>query len=353
MPITIAGLKSMGFEKFENEESISSCFYSINIIEIFGINLENIIPDTLKQIDTNSKKCIIWIEESKNELLKSLIAKNLIVNSDILDKDLIDENTNDNCYYMAVILNTEKDYICESGYKKTENNVILTHNCFEKAKQELKDLESMVIPKLITTLNIELAQYNDDITVRLMNNDILGKDSKGNIIFDVKLDMQCSLSVIKPLKLETLRYSINNSLNLYNDVDTKVISLLYSGLNEKDRFKKFINIFQALEMHINKVFKKIKKIDLDKKADGQFICSDIFKETAKKTFIDCVSSSKNLAHKFIWCSMLEWTNVNDNDVSVFMSIKKIRDDISHCNSVLDCDLPIQELINLIYKIIRK
>ena len=113
--------------------------------------------------------------------------------------------------------------------------------------------------------------------------------------------------------------------------------------------KKFLYYFLVLEVHTHQIFKTLDYISSFDSINS--LPNRIVKE-AKVLFLTYQKDAKNLVHRFIWCSLLSWEDISDEDIQLFKDLKKIRDQIFHGEEVDLRALPINQARLLALKMIR-
>ena len=131
-------------------------------------------------------------------------------------------------------------------------------------------------------------------------------------------------------------------------LETRVGSLFYAGLKEEERFKKFLYLYQSLEIYTHKSFSQI---DYEKYVDATCPSPARLAKSARRFYLNKQIESKNLTQRFMWCAILRWQNLQDSDVEIFKKVKKIRDKLSHGEEISEASLPVEDLENLLFKIL--
>lgn len=166
---------------------------------------------------------------------------------------------------------------------------------------------------------------------------------------DILVNISSKMLVSKKVNSAEVKKRIQDSLELYNQLDFKVSSLLYTALDEADRFKQLLFFFLVLEIYTSKIFKKI---DFEKYAERVKNIRDTIKESGEKPFLDKKENlDYSIFQKFYWCALLVWKKVDDIDIEHFKLIKKNRDNIAHDGIVDEATLPIDLAEKLCLKLL--
>ncbi|WP_434686725.1 hypothetical protein [Pseudanabaena minima] len=178
--------------------------------------------------------------------------------------------------------------------------------------------------------------------------EIYGKTKLGENIYDLQLEVSIrgfSSTNVTPANIKAV---INNSMRLYSDLDSKVSSFLHLAMEEEDRLKQFLYFFFVLEIYTHQVFKKI---DFQNYVNDINNIPDRIKISGEKFFLEQQKESVTLLQRFHWCAILIWENIDDNDITNFKLLKKVRNDIAHGENVPEHTLPIGIAENLCLKIL--
>ena len=250
--------------------------------------------------------------------------------------------------YFLIHFSIKSPFICTSGYWKREEDALLTYDCFNDARQALRELEKSIISPLISSLTIQFSKFHRPIRFKLADHTEYGKTNSGETLFDMHINFSFggygSVNVLPNKLLE----KISESLRQYLNIEPRVASLFFSGLKEHDKFKKFLYLYQSLEIHIHKTFKQI---DFEQYVDKFTQSPERLEKTSKQFYIENQKESKNLTQRFMWCAILLWENLEDSDVDNFKQIKKRRDALSHGEEVHEASLPVKEIEDLLLKIL--
>ena len=104
-----------------------------------------------------------------------------------------------------------------------------------------------------------------------------------------------------------------------------------------------------LEVHTHQIFKTL---DYTSSFDSINNLPNRIENETKNLFQAYQKEAKNLVHRFIWCSLLSWKDVSDEDIQQFKELKKIRDKIFHGEEIDLRSLPINQARLLALKMIR-
>lgn len=212
----------------------------------------------------------------------------------------------------------------------------------------MKVKESKIIPQLIASLSVHLSFLNERIRFKPILRETYGKTKSGESIQDIRMEFSLKMLSSKDVNSAEVKKRIQDSLKLYNQLDSKVSSFLHAALEEADRLKQFLNFFLVLEIYTHRVFQTI---DFQNYVMEVNNIPDRIQVSGEKFFLERQAESKNLLQRFHWCALLVWEKIDDKDIEDFKSIKKIRDRITHGENVPEATLPVDLAEKLCLKLL--
>lgn len=340
--MTKYGIKSMGFTEIPAGTKIEATFNSAIVYNIEGININELTPGSFADVCYQGSEFSFSFGNSVNEISRKLFDDDFVE-----DEASWQEENKANPPYLIICFKIKEPYFCTSGHWQKDEEKLLTYDCFPNAKQALREMENQIIPPLVSSLTVQLSKIHRPIRFRFVAREVYAKTNKGETLFDVRVEFSASASTSTGVSPQEIKEKIIESIKQYSKFEPKVGSLFYSGLKEKDRFKKFLNLYQSLEIYTHKTFSQI---DFEKHVDEVSPSPTRLEKTARQFFIDKQAESKNLTQRFMWCAILKWGNLVDSDVVKFKQIKKCRDALSHGEEIPESTLPVEDLENLLLKI---
>jgi hypothetical protein len=119
---------------------------------------------------------------------------------------------------------------------------------------------------------------------------------------------------------------------------SRVQRLIRSSLEtEEDVLRAFLAAWSALEIFVNKVFRSYQDALFQRMAQGRPLRAE---ERFLKRTQDVMSDKYRLADKFAAISMQLSPDTADDDLVILESVKKLRDSLSHGESVEEAGLPV-------------
>ena len=325
-------LKSAGFEKIPEGVELEARFSLVNIYHVRGIVLQENGGNTLASLGCKYQDFAFGFGNNLNEIYQYLFHEDFNHDEETWSKD-----NNTTPPYLIVHISSNKAFTCKSDFFKfkEETDKIFTLNSFSEAKDILKKKESEIIPKLITCLSIYFSYPDKPVQFIPIFREICGKTNLGDIIYDLEMQIQGSAYVLTNIYPSEVKVRIEDSIESYKSFDDQIGILFHAALREDSKFMKFLNFFLVLERYTNQVFEK-------------------WTTTINKAAIlipDEIKKKGEITKRFYQCTKSLWEAVDDEDVSNFILMKNIRNDIAHGNNVNESDLLIDVVERLCLKIL--
>ncbi|MFC4930924.1 hypothetical protein [Massilia sp. GCM10023247] len=323
MGITNHGLELMGFTQLPDGESISGVFNKLYIFSVEGLNFDDdaLAPST-GAIDGQTYH--IGFGTKLNAIC------NKLVDDDFIDDEAKWVKENQASAPFAIVqLGPTGLHTSSSRYGMEVNGELHTHDGFATARQEIKVMESGVIPPLLAALESTFSADGHRVRFRSIAETFYGTSPDGRTIHDFKISFNGRMIVSRKLTERDFDVTLKNAIQFASRLNPRVASFMHLGFQEKDRLKKFLNFFLSIEIETHATFKTIEH----EKCLTDLIAfpSDQIKNTVSSLFLAQHSKLNSLKERFIWCVICKWKHLSDLDVETFSKLKKIRDDIAHGN----------------------
>jgi len=234
------------------------------------------------------------------------------------------------------------------GYRQETDECIFTYDAFPDGKKEIKEWEEDRLPGIITSLTVNLSTLDRQVELVPMGRSVFGITKKGDTLFDLKMTTSAVGLVSSPRSINNLDDQLNSSIGLLPILTKDVCRNFYAALNELDRMKKFLGYFQFIERFTHSTFKTLTFTNDAKKT---FEIPNRLDVQGSKFFEKMFTDAKTISQRFHWCAVLEWQNLDDDDIKCFLEIKKIRDRLSHGEHVEESDLSLEKAKTLSLKIL--
>lgn len=343
MQASSSAIEKMGYSKYPDDDVLSVKFAVQRVYSVQGINFEKESELLKSAVFQFGKQCKVVIADSVNNAANEICGEDYAENEDEWVKEKKGHPP-----YLLVCFEENEEHILKGGYRQEEEGYILTYDEFKDGKQEIKKWEAEELPNIITSLTVHLSEPDLQIKLVSLDRSVYGKTKDDKTLFDIKMSMSATGFVSRPKSTVDINLSLKKSTNLYSSLDQKTSRHIFMALEEPDRLKQFLYYFLFIERFTHSQFKKI---DYDSCAQNMFNIPARMNVVGMEFFKERQLDAKNLSQRFQWCSLLLWSEINDNDVTSFKKLKKTRDLISHGENVIESTLPVEEIRILALKLL--
>jgi len=345
--ITNYGLELMGFVSIPKGTTIEAQFVSLNIYEVKGINLTK-GTKTSKTAPITTK---VQVFENLSFVFGTSVNKCCkVIIGDIFTDDEAKwmSETKSKPPYLLVITKAPDIAVCSKGYWKDEEQSIITHDCFTSAKQLLQKEESTKISVLITSLSVSLSSSDQFVTFVPVCREVFAETNLGKPLRDYQITLTADITTSRGLTSHQLANKVKQAIEKYNQFHPKVGYFFDLASKEKDKLKAFIYYFLVIEIFTHQTFQLLNH---DLVVAKLHIIPERVKGSATDLLIERQRECKNLAQRFIFCSLAKWCEINDKDIDTFKLVKKARDLIYHGEEISEKALPIKQAQVLALKLL--
>ena len=336
-------IEMMGFSEYPGTDELEISFGILKAYSLRGIVFDNNCETKQSKIATFGNNCTVVISQSINDACKLLTGD---VFADDEEK-WISENKALPPFLLIYFWESAPRTL-RGGYRQERDGNIYTYDAFPEGKVEIRNWESDVELRIITALSVHLSTLERQVEIVPVARSIFGTTKTGITLFDIKMTGSASAYVSTPRSVDEIANSLNDAEQLFSELTKDSSRHFYAALNEKDRLKKFLGYFLFIERYTHRTFKiisyeeNVKQLfDIDQRVD----------KSAKNFFSTAFSESKNLTQRFHWCAMTAWEHLNDDDVDIFLELKKVRDRLAHGEHIEESDLPIEKAKTLGLKLL--
>jgi hypothetical protein len=313
----------MGFTQLPEGESICGVFNKLYVFNVEGLDFDDdALQPSSGAIDGQTYQ--IGFGTKLNPICNKLVGDDFIDDEAKWIKD-----NNASAPFAIVQIGPTALHTSSSRYAMEVNGELHTHDGFAAARQEIKVMESRVIPPLLAALESTFSADFHRIRFRAIAETFYGTSPAGRTIHDSKISFNGSLTVSKKMSEHDFDTTLKKALQFASRLNPRVASFMHLGFQEKDRLKKFLNFFLSIEIETHATFKTIEHAKF--LTDLIAFPSDQIRNTVSSLFIAQHSKLNSLREHFIWCVICKWKHLSDPDVETFSKLKKIRDDIAHGN----------------------
>lgn len=344
MGLTNYTLEKMGFEKIPANLTIEARFRSLNVYEARGIVSDKKAPLDPSSLKNTDNEVSFSLGDSVNEICRILAGDDFTD-----DEDKWKTETKTSPPYMIVLTESSEQVTCSNGYWKQENEEIFTHDCFTEAKESLQKLENIRTAVVVAALSASLSSEQRSVVFVPVAREVFADTNFDKRLRDLRFEFSAEAYGSSQIDTTSASNKISSALKLSHSILPKVGYFFGLATKEKDRLKKFLYLFLVIEIHTHQTFKEL---DYAGALTRLHVLPDRIADSAAAFYIDRQKEAKNLTQRFMWCSILRWSDVCDSDVENFKVVKRIRDRIYHGEEVAEKSLPISEAQSLALKLIR-
>lgn len=333
----------MGFTEYPKTDELEISFAIVKAYSLRGMVFEKDCEIKQSKIASFGVNCTAVISQSINEASELLTGH---VVADDEEKWLSDNKALPP--FLLLYFRESEPHTLRGGYRQEKGGNIYTYDTFPNGKVEIRNWENDVEIRIITALTVHLSTLESPVKIVPVSRSIFGTTSEGKILFDLKLTGSATGYVSSPKSTDSMAELLEKAEQLFGDLTKDSICHFYAALNQKDRLKQFLGYFMFIERLTHRTYKSL---SYEGDAKNLFCILDRMEKTSSDFFSKVFSESKNLAHRFYWCAMTSWYQLDDQDVSDFVSLKKARDRLAHGEHIEEADLPVEKAKMLALKLL--
>jgi hypothetical protein len=320
MGLTHYALEQMGFRRRREGERLSAQFSCVYAFEVQGISPSAglLIADagSIDSVDYRVAVC-----DSLNDGAKR------VANDDFADDEAgwVKEHK---CTppYLLIHIGPTSVHEMTADFLKEESFGLRTYDAFIPARQELRDMEAKVVPRLLSALSCVFGSLRNPVRFRELERAVAGKSLTGVTVFDFGLEFRAEMRVGQAVPAVELTDLLKSSTDLAGRMNAQVARYYHLALKEDDPLKRFLYLFLTVERQTHAAFKTIDH-------GAHMLTISRAPERVQLTAASFLGSQperwKSLQDRFTWCALTVWNHVTDEDVANFSRVKKVRDQIAH------------------------
>ena len=320
MGLTHYALEQMGYRRLREAETLSAQFSCVYAFEVQGISpsAELLITGAggIEGIDYR-----IAVSDSLNA------ASRHVANDDFADDEAawVKEHK---CAppYLLVHIGPTSIHEMTGEFLKDESFGLQTYDAFIPARQELREMEAIVMPRLMSALSCVFGSLRNPVKFRELECAVAGKTPAGVTVFDFGLEFRAEMWVGQAVPADDLADLLNRSTYLASRMNAQVARFYHLALKEDDPLKRFLYLFLTVERQTHAAFKTIDHgahmLALARTPDRVQLTASSFLGSQPERW-------KSLQERFTWCALTVWSHITDEDVTNFARVKKVRDQIAH------------------------
>jgi hypothetical protein len=327
----------MGFRRCRDGEDLTATFSSVHVFGVRGLSNDAGLLVT-RAGDVEGVAYKLAIAESLNTGCRA-----------IADDDFAEDEaawaTEHKCSppYLLVHIGPTVEHKMMGDFLKEEPASIHTYNAFIPARQELRELENRVMPRLFSSLSCVFGGVENPLRFKEIERAVAGRTSNGRVLFDFGIEFRVDAIRGRRIDSADLDALLQQSVNLATRMNDQVARFYYQAVREDDPLKRFLFFFLAIERQTHATFKFI---DHGAGMSALLGTSDRIGSTLASFFGSQPERWKSLQDRFVWCGLTVWSHLSDDDVESFSIAKKIRDQIAHG----EITVPPSEALSLVEKL---
>jgi hypothetical protein len=320
MSLSHYALGRMGFRRRRNNELLRTAFFSVHVFEVHGIS-----PSFGSPIGSNGS---VGGVEYRLALAATLNAAAQLVASDDFadDEPAWVAQRKSSPPYLLIHVGPTTTHEMTGDFLKEEPFGIQTYDAFIPARRELREMESKVIPSVLSALSCTFGTLPNPVRFHELERAVAGKTTEGKTVFDFGIEFNAELRVGQALPLPDLQDRIKRAADLATRMNPKVSNFYYLALKEEDPLKRFLYLFLTIERQTHAAFKAT---DHGSHMAGLLQAPARLRKAGTAFFGTQHERWTSLQERFVWCALTVWTHLADDDVDNFARVKKVRDQIAH------------------------
>lgn len=320
MILTDYALKRIGFEKKGEGERIEAQFYGLHIYRLLGVNVDDGFCATFSD-QINGVELSYGLGSDLDRICDCLLGDVLTNNTPEWEKEKGIMPP-----YVAILVGPTETHVGEDCHFQEKDDILVTYECFQAAKDDLVEKSSLAVPRLISAIECKLSVLSQETELVFVDYLVSGKTKEGDTVSDIRFQANVSIKVSRAVEVDALSEALERSAKHGQSINSKVANFFNLASQEKDALKKFLYYFLSIEIITHQEFQKI---------DHERFLKDFFSPPKRvSTSAHDLFQLRNehmtfLKDRFVWCSLCVWEGMNDDDIVAFKEVKKIRDDIGH------------------------
>lgn len=344
MALSNHALEKMGFEQIPDDLALEARFRSLNLYQIRGIISDKKAPLDPRLLKRTDNVVSFSLGDSVNDLCQILAGDNFTE-----DEEKWRNDTKTTPPYLLVLTAAQDLVKCSPGYWKHDDHEIITYDCFSEAKETLTQLENSRTTVVVAALGALLSSDKKPVDFVPVGREVFAETNLGKRLRDWRLEFSGVGYAASPIDTAGVVEKIESAFQLSSSLHPKVGYFFNLAIKEKDRLKKFLYLFLAIEIHTHRTFNEL---DYANSLSQLHALPDRIAKSSTEFYIERQKEAKNLTQRFMWCSMLRWRDISDEDVDAFKTVKRARDRIYHGEDVIEKSLPLSRAQSLVTKLLR-
>lgn len=320
MPLSSYALEQMGFRRRLPTESIEAVFHGLYVYEARGFTIEN---DVVLEISglVAAAPYELALASSLNSACRKLL-------SDDFTDDEDGWKTEHKCTppFILVHIGPTAPHAMTGDFLKVENSSTTTYDGFALAKAELRNLESVILPSVISALTCAFSTFENPVKFTKIAREVFGRMPDGGLLHDIRINVSASGYTSRAINSIDAAMNLQRTKTLASTISPKISGFFHLGIEEEDPLKKFLYFFLTIERQTHFAFATA---DHTRHMESILQYPDRVRASSVEFFEGQLERWTTLRDRFVWCTLSVWTHLTDTDVESFKDLKKLRDKIAH------------------------
>lgn len=314
-------LNDMGFSENPAALQLEAAFYGLYVFQVRGVQVQD-EPDALAGPIAVGSDCALAFGLGVNRLSRLLGCPDFDENEDAWTKERRVTGP-----LVMVRLGPTRNFKSTSSLAKWSGDRWETYEAFSAAKDELAHLASVRLPSIFSSLVVSLSRSGQHVAVAEVQRAVFGVALDGSVILDVRVDVRAHASVSHPRKFEETKSDVAAAAAISERIAPTSAQFLALGLRESDPVKAFLYLFLAVETTTHQCFAEVRGLAT---VDRLSRCAArIEKGAAVLSALSEDDRYRTLRARFIWCAVLSWEHISDDEVTAFSALLRVRHELAH------------------------
>lgn len=321
-------LAAGGFRRLSEGETYSANFFSLRVFALSGMVLD---AGTLIRTEGEVQGVCyrLAVGNSVNAVCR------LLVDDDWTDGSEEDwqARTRSSPPYAILHIGPTAVHPMTGAHVGRLGDKLMTFDGFPAGKTELRIMESTVTPSAMSAVALSFSTPTNLVSAVPVERVSYGVTTEGKVCRDYQLTGSAVGLVATKRTSEDVSVVLERVVRIAGTTPPDVARILWLGMEVPDPLKRFLFLFLSAERQVHSTF-EANVTDAEREAA---------EEEERRT---CGRNPlRPLAARFEWCVRRVWSQLGDDDVATFKSLKNLRDKIAHgsiteppANSVRDIEV---------------
>lgn len=312
-------LQRMGLKLVSPSQPLPAVFHSLRVYRIEGFGLD---APSLEPIAGNLARVpyTFAVGTSVNAICQKLIQDNYV------DAESGWERDKGPPPYLIIHIGPTVEHELSVTHVMEDERTITTYEAFPAAIAVLDELESRILPPLLSALACSFAANSPIVRFLPIDRATIGVARDGRTIHDIRIKVEARAFVSSKLESSEIEEKLTSGVKIASAMEPKMANFLRLALEDQDPLKRFLYFFLAIESTTHATFKKI---DHPASFNTLITAPGRVSESTRDFFNAQRERWINLRDRFFWCAICVWHHLSDADIDEFRRLKEVRDQIAH------------------------